>query len=314
MEFPGVTIPRPFATIGFLCAWLVPWRPAFRTTASSGLVFHVHHRDAVGRHVAKYGIHEPLVTRWMADFLGVTRRGIVVDVGANFGWHALHAARHPNIDMVVAFEPDRFNAWLLDRNLTENRIDNVIADTRAVGAQRGVTKFYRYKGSNRGRHSLTADHGFGSTSVLITDLDGALADAGLRDAPVALIKIDVEGAEPAVIACATQTLQRTEAVILEYSPELSRAGGLSLDEMLTRLTAFTPFVLCSNGGTYRIGFDELRPLEGVADVIFVRTERLPSLAAGMNEVNRGGRSLNDILAENMRVKVPLGDRPTVTSP
>ena len=63
-----LALPRPLGTLGFVAAWLVPWRPAFRTTAAeSKLKFFAHHRDAIGRHIAKYGTHEPLVTRWMAE-------------------------------------------------------------------------------------------------------------------------------------------------------------------------------------------------------------------------------------------------------
>src|SRR3569832_1808131 len=84
-----LVLPRPLGTLRFVAAWLVPWRPAFRTTAAqSKLKFHAHHRDASGRHIAKYGTHEPLVTRWMAEFLGAAPRGIVIDIGANLGWHA----------------------------------------------------------------------------------------------------------------------------------------------------------------------------------------------------------------------------------
>ena len=59
----------------------------------------------------------------------------------------------------------------------------------------------------------------------VVDLDSALAQLGLAEQPVNILKIDVEGYEPAVIAGATKTLERTAAVILEYSPDLSRAGG-----------------------------------------------------------------------------------------
>ena len=160
----------------------------------------------------------------------------------------------------MAFEPDPFNAWLLDRNLSENAIDNVIVDSRAVGAAPGLARLYRYKSANFGRHSLAADHGHGSRSVPVTDLDGALANLGLGDRPVALIKIDVEGYEPAVIAGAARTLERTDALILEYSPELSESGGLSARDMMARLQSlgFTPFVLLATGGTVRTNLDELR--------------------------------------------------------
>jgi len=157
MKLAGLTLPRPLGTLSFLAAWLVPWRPAYRIRAGqSGLTFLAHYRDAVGRHIAKYGTHEPLVTRWMASYLDTAGRGIVVDIGANLGWHTVHAARHPRVETVVAFEPDPFNAWLLDRNLSGNGVGNVIVDSRAVGAAPGVAKLHRYKSTNFGRHSIAA--------------------------------------------------------------------------------------------------------------------------------------------------------------
>ena len=308
MNLAELKLPRPLGTLAFVAAWFVPWRPAFRIrSAESGLSFFVHHRDTIGRHIAKYGTHEPLVTRWMADYLGASGRGIVVDVGANLGWHALHAARHPNVETVVAFEPDPFNAWLLERNLSENAIGNVIVDSRAVGAAPGVAKLYRYKSANFGRHSLAADHGHGSRSVPVTDIDGALANLHLIDKPVALIKIDVEGYEPAVIAGAARTLERTDAVILEYSPELSQSGGLSVRDMMQRLQSlgFTPFVLLASGGTVRTNLDELQDLSGSLDVIWVRTARLPELSRGMNEQPRGKLSVAEIAEQNKRIVKPI---------
>src|SRR5215813_4623205 len=60
-----VTIPRFGGTLAFLMSWLVPWHPIFRVrSARSDLAFFVHRRDAIGRHIAKYGTHEPLLTKW----------------------------------------------------------------------------------------------------------------------------------------------------------------------------------------------------------------------------------------------------------
>jgi FkbM family methyltransferase len=306
-----VTWPRPIGTLAFALAWLAPWRPAFRTRASqSGLAFFVHHRDTIGRHIAKYGTHEPLLTRWLADYLAVVAPpAIVVDVGANVGWHALHAARERNVETVVAFEPDPFNAWLLDRALQENAIDNVIVDPRAVGAAPGTARLYRYKSSNFGRHSLAADHGFGSCQVPVTDLDGALASLGYAGKPIAALKIDVEGYEPAVIAGATGALLRAGAVIVEYSPELSAGAGLSAADMLTRLRGlgFTPFVLRSDGGTSRTNVAELSGLQGSLDVIWLRVEAtLSEVMTAMNERPRDGLSLLQIAEQNKRVMKPTG--------
>jgi len=266
---------RVGGTLKFLTAWLTPWTSTYRTRAArSQLDFYVYRRDAVGRHIAKYGSHESVVTQWLDDFLTAAPAGIVVDVGANVGWHSLHAARHPNVEAVVAFEPDLRNASLIDRSLSRNRIDNVIVNVCAVGAARGIARLFRYKGSNFGRHSMVMDHGYGSRRVPVVDLDGALADLGFRDTPILAIKIDVEGYEPAVVAGAARSIACAQAVILEYSPDLSRAGGLSMETLLAQLSGagLVPFAMPYGGGTVRLALDDLRSLKGQIDVVWFRED------------------------------------------
>ena len=160
--------PRPISTLLFVLAWCVPWRPAFRVQAAkSKLSFFASWRDLYGRHIAKYGGIEPQLTNWISAYLSTAPRGIFVDIGANLGWHSIHAARQQAVEIVVAFEPDAFNGWLLDRNLSLNGIDNLVVNTCAVGVQQGLTRLYRYKSSNTGRHSVLTDYGKGSRVVPI---------------------------------------------------------------------------------------------------------------------------------------------------
>jgi FkbM family methyltransferase len=298
-------LPRFLGTLAFLMAWLVPWRPAFGVRAGRlNLTFSVHHRDAIGRHIAKYGTHEPLLTQWLSDYLDAAGPGLFVDIGANCGWHALHAAQHSNVEHVLAFEPDPFNAWLLDRNIARNDIENVLVEVSAVGARQGTARLSRHKRSNLGRHSIVTDERAGSRMVPLTELDGALDRIGIGEHRIAAIKVDVEGHEPAVIAGAARALARTNALILEYSPDLSRAGGLSTDDMITRLdrAGFVPFVLRSAGGTSRITLHDLRGLQGSVDVIWLKSERLtPAIEAAMNQRERGVTTLNEIAEQNKRV-------------
>jgi FkbM family methyltransferase len=265
--------PRPLETGVFLAAWLMPWRPAFRTRAKdSKLQFYVHWRDLIGRHIAKYGVHEPLLTRWIADFLAAaSKRGLFVDVGANLGWHTVHAAQYPAVETVVAFEPDPFNTWLLDRNLAVNGVGNAVAVASAAGSSRGVARMFRYRSTNFGRHTLLTDYGYGSRQVPITDLDSALDALGLGDKPVLILKIDVEGYEPAVIEGAQRTLQRTNAVLLEYSPDLGEEGGLSAVGMIDRLHAagFTPHRFTDGHRTAEISMNDLRGVKGQMDLIWL---------------------------------------------
>jgi FkbM family methyltransferase len=258
--------------VAFWGAWLVPWRSVFRVRARSGLVFHVHRRDDIGRHIAKYGEHEPALTRFIADRLARAQPGLFIDVGANLGWHTVHAARHATVECVVAFEPDPFNAGLLQRNLKQNRIGNAIICASAVGAAAGTGRLYRYKASNLGRHSLACDHGLGFDAVPLLDLDRALEILHLEERPIRVLKIDVEGYEPAVIAGAARALARTETLILEYSPALSRAGGLAVEPMLAQLGAagFAPGRLDRGGSIEPLDPLALIAREGVTDLVWTR--------------------------------------------
>jgi FkbM family methyltransferase len=270
-------IPRPPGTFKLLFAWLVPWRPAFRVRAkNSRLSFFVNWRDLIGRHIAEHGNYEPLLTQWISDYLSTSSQGMFVDVGANLGWHAIHAAEHKSVETVVAFEPDTFNAWLLDCNLSLNDVDNVVISTCALGAQRGLTRLHKHS-VHRGRHSVLTDYGYGSRLVPLADLDTALDDLGLTDQSVLIVKIDVEGYEPEVVAGARHTLARADVVVLEYAPSLSRAGGVSVERMLDQLYALglLPYTLKSQWGA---GTVNTQVFEGQIDLIWMRPDKEAGLS------------------------------------
>lgn len=270
-----IRIPRPIGTLVFLAAWLMPWRPAFKAHAKdSKLPFYVHWRDLIGRHIAKYGAHEPRITDWMAGFLSnAPASGIVVDVGANLGWHTVHAAQYQAVETVVAFEPDAFNNWLLDRNLALNKVDKAVVSASAVGAHKGLARLYRYRSTNFGRHTLLTDYGYGSRLVPQVDLDSALQALGLGDRHVLVLKIDVEGYEPAVIEGAARTLARTDAVVMEYSPDLGEGSSLSAGSMADRMVAadFTPHRFLDDHRIAAMAIADLHQATGQMDVIWLKS-------------------------------------------
>lgn len=243
---------RLWPTIAYLAAWLIPWQSYVKVRAAkSGLTFFTHRRSMTARHIAKYGAIEPDITDWLSNHLSSCQPGVFVDVGANVGWHALHAAHLPGVEAVVAFEPDPINAWLFDRNRSQVAAKIVLV-VAALGDRRGTAQLHRYKPSNPGRHSIAVDHGSGSILVPLLDLDGALDDLGFGDQPIAALKIDVEGFEPAVIAGARRALARTRVVVLELSPSLHRQAGFSTEAMLQtlRTAGFSPFTVGSGGHLY----------------------------------------------------------------
>src|SRR5262249_12849106 len=241
----------------------------------------VHRKDVIGRHVAKYGEYEPALTRWIDGRLAEAPPGLFVDIGANVGWPPLHAARHPSVALVVAFEPALFNAYLLDRSLCANRIDKVVVSTCGIGARPRTARLYRYKSSNLGRHSLLNDYGRGFRVVPQLDLDTALDELGFGGAPVSVLKIDVEGGEPEVIAGAHRTLERTDVVVHEFSPALSGAGGLSARDMLDRLEAagFLPHTFAAGRDLVRTPIEELARSQGQVDIVWTKPSPVRSSIA-----------------------------------
>jgi FkbM family methyltransferase len=225
---------------------LLPWvTQTWATHRATGLRYRVSTRDVVGRTILRRTAYEPQLTQWLVSGFEREPGGVFVDVGANLGWFTLQAAHLAQVRRVVAVEPDVVNHGLLQANIQANglgaRVDAVAC---ALGSGPGLARLHRYKGSNLGRHSLVVDHGNGGSWVPLESLDVLLERLGLSEAPIAAIKIDVEGYEPRVLAGAQAALRRTRALLVELSPELSRAGGLDLGAALSAIAAagFTPDV------------------------------------------------------------------------
>jgi FkbM family methyltransferase len=213
---------------------LTPWvRTAWATHRATGLEYRVSPRDVVGRTIMRRQAYEPELTAWLLAAIDVGPPGIFLDVGANLGWFTLQVARLTRVERVVAFEPDVANHQLLQTNIERNGLaSRVDAVACALGDGPGLARLNLYKGSNLGRHSLAVDHGRGGSWVPVEALDTLLARLGLAEAPVAALKIDVEGYEPRVLGGARATLARTGILLIELSPALSRAGGLDVSRAL----------------------------------------------------------------------------------
>jgi FkbM family methyltransferase len=144
-----------------------------------------------------------------------------VDVGANVGVHTIRLARLAGRDgEVIAIEPDPEVMRRTRRNVTLNELENVRLIGAAAGEEAGHLELYRPspQDTNRARASLL-HHPYltgATTTVPVVTLD-AVCDG----APVALIKIDVEGHESAVVRGAAGTIARcAPSIVFEYAPEL----------------------------------------------------------------------------------------------
>lgn len=153
-----------------------------------------------------FATKEPGTLRWLAT----ARPGdVVYDVGANIGLYTLVAARAVGpLGRVYAFEPHAANLVSLLRNVAINQFnDRVTILASALGAVHGLATF-NYAQLRSGSSGSQLGHAVAESGEAFTPLaaelkhvatiDGLLKGRHLR--PANLVKIDVDGNEPAVLA------------------------------------------------------------------------------------------------------------------
>lgn len=173
------------------------------------------------------GSYEPSLRRLVHEVL---RPGdAVVDVGAHIGWFTLLAAASVGpTGAVRSFEPFPSSFALLERNVRDDGLAQVQVQQVAVGAEAGSLRLGPQAGSDSGSVSAAAGAGEGGLEVPVATLDDLLAEgtthAGIA-APLRLLKLDVEGYEPEVLAGAPATLARCEVLLYEVNrPALAALG------------------------------------------------------------------------------------------
>jgi FkbM family methyltransferase len=148
----------------------------------------------------------------------------VLDVGANIGQFAAAAQVAWPAAQVLAFEP------LPDAAGELRQRRGVVVHQVAVGDHDGTTVFYKHVYSlsssalpvRPGMEDRPWARQDAPIEVPVRRLDTVLAGAEL-DGPV-LLKLDVQGLEPAVLRGATTTLEKVDALVLEVAFDRSYEG------------------------------------------------------------------------------------------
>jgi FkbM family methyltransferase len=144
----------------------------------------------------------------------------VVDVGAHVGYYALHFADAAGPEgRVVSFEPDPTNLARLRANLELNGFSERVSVVPAiVSEQPGTGKLFLARDTQSGGNSVYEDMAGTAESITCetTTLDAYCTSNGVDH--IRVLKIDVEGHEPAVLRGAVALLRdhRIDVVMMEY--------------------------------------------------------------------------------------------------
>jgi FkbM family methyltransferase len=141
----------------------------------------------------------------------------VYDIGANVGFFALLGARLAGMEngaMVYAFEPAPANARAIEANALLNGLENIVVIPRAAGARSGTARLQLVEDQS---WSKLEDYGHhpGTEEVIEVPqvaIDDLVQAGELR--PPTVVKIDVEGAEVAVIDGMRRALSEHRPVVV----------------------------------------------------------------------------------------------------
>jgi FkbM family methyltransferase len=165
---------------------------------------------------------------------------IAIDAGAHIGLYTLHLAQAVGpAGHVYAFEPFPPNAELLQLSILENQLDDRVTISQAGLGDRDGTADLVYA-----EHTLNSGGAFvvpsgadslpqhARTSIRLTRLDSLPLSRR-----VAFLKLDVEGAEPLVLAGGQDLLRRSGPALLceIHHEQLARVSGTTASDFFAWL-------------------------------------------------------------------------------
>lgn len=240
----------------------------YALTRSTGVL-----ETSFGRHVFEWAYD--IYKRWSeatdAEALQafVTPGTLVIDVGANIGFFTTRFARWVSSGgRVLAVEPEATNLTRLRRTLVDRNIPSVVDVIAAAATERPGPVRLEISKDHPGDHRLAA---VGQPNVGVT-VDGLVGERGWI--PVSLIKIDVQGAETAVVRGAREVLKRfTPALYIEVDDNALANFGSSASELCSVLAGFgyAPH-RCRPGAPVRLNPEEVLSAakETYLDVLFLQ--------------------------------------------
>lgn len=213
-------------------------RPLHRMARTRfGATFAVDTQDLIQRYLYLFGVWEPHMTRWLQRRL--KPGDVFVDVGANIGYYSILASRLVGAGgKVVAVEASpRFHQVLL-RHAQRNECTNIRAINAAVSDRDELLTFILASSRNMGANSIVPYDGPAESTFEIAaqPLPDLLTEEEVTRARV--IKIDVEGAEGAVVRGLLPMLAKLRPdaeLTVEVTPQRMSELGESVEELLDAL-------------------------------------------------------------------------------
>lgn len=157
------------------------------------------------------GVYEEQETKFLKEF--IKPGWCVVDIGAHIGYYTIMLSKLVGESgKVYAFEPDKKNYQLLQKNIKLNNCNNIITYDCAIAEQNGKANLIISK-TNSGGHML--EYSNRGIPIQTKTLDSF-------DIKPNFIKMDIEGSEYYAIQGMKETLKNNPTILIEFDAKLQR--------------------------------------------------------------------------------------------
>jgi FkbM family methyltransferase len=147
---------------------------------------------------------------------------LIIDCGSNIGLSVIYYKQLYPKAQIISFEPDRSNFQLLQANVTSNGLTGIELNEAAVWISEGQITFQ----ASESEASHITEKDAGGHPVRAVRLRTLLSNV----AEVDFLKMDIEGAEWAVIKDCADQLHKVKNLFMEYHGKVEETGKLT--EML----------------------------------------------------------------------------------
>ena len=234
----------------------------------AGLKFHVDPADwrVAPVEALNFGRYEDADAEVLESLFGPDQT--ILDVGANIGWYALHAAEQLPTATIHAFEPVPRTFEYLQRNVATNDLSNIVLHNFGLSERAGEVSFFVYPEGSGGASMANTS---GRASVMqVTAQVRRLDDLNLSPD---VIKIDVEGAELLAFRGGVETLKRSRPAIFS---EMLRKWAAKFDyhpnAILDLLAGLGYRCYCNADGRLR-GLQRMTDEVTATNFLFLHAER-----------------------------------------
>ncbi|MEK6477325.1 FkbM family methyltransferase [Catalinimonas sp. 4WD22] len=147
----------------------------------------------------------------------------IIDCGANIGMSILFFKKIYPSCHILAFEPNPNAFHLLEKNIKDNKVENVILKKIGLSNKSGSINFYLSE--NKGSLLGSTNSNRGGNNIL--KIQTSTLSSYIENKSYDLIKMDVEGAEQEIIddLVATNQIRNSKTYIIEYHHRINKEAS-----------------------------------------------------------------------------------------